>query len=268
MPDRAALETERILASLDRDLDRLYKVTARDLMEEMDPMLNEIYLDDEEATQRQRLQHAEKSGNLDKLVSIFVAYLLLANEKAIDRINSDMRRVYRTNYSAMRDYIKGLTGVNVGRYSAPNASRATRRAYNRATGETYVSNAVLRELEKGIKKGEGIPKLAKRVQSVSNRSRNNARLVARTEITRYQNSARLDSFDDARRQGLQLDKQWAATADSRTRDSHAAIDGEIVGLDDAFSNGLEYPGDPNGSPAEACNCRCVLVPILKGLSHG
>ena len=52
-------------------------------------------------------------------------------------------------------------------------------------------------------------------------------------------------------------KQWDAAMDKRTRDSHARVDGEIRELDEKFSNGLRFPGDPLGSAAEVVNCRCT-----------
>lgn len=52
-------------------------------------------------------------------------------------------------------------------------------------------------------------------------------------------------------------KQWDASLDARTRDSHARVDGEIRELDEKFSNGLMFPGDPNGAAAEVVNCRCT-----------
>ena len=41
------------------------------------------------------------------------------------------------------------------------------------------------------------------------------------------------------------------------------VDGEIRALDEKFSNGLMYPGDPSGSAAEVINCRCVLLQRAK-----
>lgn len=54
-------------------------------------------------------------------------------------------------------------------------------------------------------------------------------------------------------------KQWDAALDSRTRLSHAKVDGEVKELEETFSNGLLYPGDPSGSAAEVINCRCVAL---------
>jgi len=49
-------------------------------------------------------------------------------------------------------------------------------------------------------------------------------------------------------------KEWIATLDDVTRDEHAAMNGEIRGVNEVFSNGRMYPGEPN--------CRCVLGPAL------
>lgn len=52
-------------------------------------------------------------------------------------------------------------------------------------------------------------------------------------------------------------KTWRTTSKD-PRDSHAAIDGETVGIRDTFSNGLRWPGDPNGKAADNANCQCVV----------
>ena len=41
--------------------------------------------------------------------------------------------------------------------------------------------------------------------------------------------------------------------------SHQKVDGEIRELDEPFSNGLMFPGDPAGGAAEVVNCRCALL---------
>lgn len=48
---------------------------------------------------------------------------------------------------------------------------------------------------------------------------------------------------------------WISQRDDRVRDEHAQLDGEIVLLDNQFSNGLDYPQEPN--------CRCAIVPVLE-----
>lgn len=52
-------------------------------------------------------------------------------------------------------------------------------------------------------------------------------------------------------------KTWLSSRDDRVRDLHAAIDGQSAPINEPFSNGLMYPGDPNGPGYEVINCRCT-----------
>ena len=84
-------------------------------------------------------------------------------------------------------------------------------------------------------------------------------LIARTEGHRIQVQGTMDACYKARDKGADVVKQWDATLDAKTRESHVAVDGEIRELDEKFSNGLMFPGDPSGGAAEVCNCRCALL---------
>jgi len=59
--------------------------------------------------------------------------------------------------------------------------------------------------------------------------------------------------------GIEMQKQWMATHDGRTRHSHRDIDGETIPIEEEFGNGLMFPADPDGPPEEVYNCRCTLV---------
>jgi sugar-specific transcriptional regulator TrmB len=61
-------------------------------------------------------------------------------------------------------------------------------------------------------------------------------------------------------------ERWVATADSRTRDTHAAADGQIVPVETTFRVGgaeLMHPGDPGGPISEIVNCRCFTQPVFE-----
>ena len=64
--------------------------------------------------------------------------------------------------------------------------------------------------------------------------------------------------------GIVVYKTWLATLDGSVRDSHARLDGEERKVDEEFSNGLRFPGDFMGEPAEVWNCRCSLISQVKG----
>lgn len=83
--------------------------------------------------------------------------------------------------------------------------------------------------------------------------------IARTEGHRVMTTASYHAMKSAVEMGCDVVKQWDSALDSRTRDSHRLVDGEIRELDDLFSNGLRYPSDPNGQASEVINCRCALL---------
>ena len=61
-------------------------------------------------------------------------------------------------------------------------------------------------------------------------------------------------------------KEWLATGDARTRPSHWAANGQVVGIDQKFTVGgalLMQPGDPSGPPEEVCQCRCTVLPVIE-----
>lgn len=145
---------------------------------------------------------------------------------------------------------------------------------------------VNRQLTQGILQGESMPKIAKRFEAVTpsktvadikdaykktseqvakeiaHKNKVAAIRNARTAVTGAENAGRMDSFLRAKEMGIGVKKQWLATPDGRTRDSHVEIDLEVVELEENFSNGCEYPGDPGGDPAEVYNCRCAMIPWL------
>ena len=120
-------------------------------------------------------------------------------------------------------------------------------------------------LTQGILQGDSIPNISKRLQQVTDMNRRAAVRNARTMCTSAQNAGRLARYNEAEdKYGLMFDKVWIATHDSRTRDSHKAIDGEEVSKDEPFSNGLMYPADPDGEPEEVYNCRCTMKSLYTG----
>jgi len=112
--------------------------------------------------------------------------------------------------------------------------------------------AVRSVLGEGVEKGEGIDALAKRVDALylEDIIPHRSEVIARTEVI---NASNLGAVEAAKATGLVLRKQWIATADERTRDAHAAADGQIVPMDQPFLVGgaqLQWPGDTSlGAPA-------------------
>ena len=95
------------------------------------------------------------------------------------------------------------------------------------------------------------------VQGVFDGRRGNAATIARTEMAGAYNYASLDA---ARQSGVVTGKSWLTTDDELVRESHTECEAQgDIGIDEAFVNELDFPGDPDGDADEVCNCRCTLL---------
>lgn len=120
-----------------------------------------------------------------------------------------------------------------------------------------LKKTITQEISRGIASGLPYSDIARNINNVSGSGLSNAKRIARTEGHRIQQTSSRDAQYAAKKKGCDVVKQWDASLDGRTRDSHARVDGEIRELDEEFSNGLMFPGDPSGSAAEVINCRCT-----------
>lgn len=130
--------------------------------------------------------------------------------------------------------------------------------------EAWARRKVTSAITQSVLQGESVPAAARRIRSVVDMGERAATRAARTALTGAENAGRVSSYDRARGMGIDVRARWMATLDSRTRDSHRALDGEVAGEDGRFSNGLRYPGDPTGPASEVWNCRCTLVAAMPG----
>ena len=93
----------------------------------------------------------------------------------------------------------------------------------------------------------------------------NAKRIVRTESVNAANYATNQSATDVfGKENLQ--KEWIATFDNRTRIDHIQANGQVVDMDKNFLVGgeeLAYPGDSRGSAANVINCRCTNAPFPK-----
>jgi SPP1 gp7 family putative phage head morphogenesis protein len=133
---------------------------------------------------------------------------------------------------------------------------------NRITKITETTKEIIRNsLTKSINEGHGIDEAARNLMKEwRGISTTRAKVIARTEILSASNAG---SYAGAQSTGLDLQKVWLSTKDSRTRDTHRHLDGEKVEMEELFSNGLRYPGDPRGSASQVIQCRCTQTYEVK-----
>lgn len=131
---------------------------------------------------------------------------------------------------------------------------------NRATVDS-----LKRTLQEGIKAGESIPKLRKRVSIVfDSATRNRSVAIARTETIRASNFGTEEAF---RQSGVVEGKEWLTAFDERTCPDCMDMDGKKAGLGKGFDMGkidvdLDYTEGSMPYPPLHPLCRCSLVAIL------
>lgn len=120
-----------------------------------------------------------------------------------------------------------------------------------------LKKTITQEISRGIASSLPYSDIARNISSVSKAPLSRAKTIARTEGHRIQQTSARDAQYAAKKKGADVVRMWDSALDGRTRPSHARVDGEIRELDEKFSNGLMFPGDPSGGAAEVVNCRCT-----------
>lgn len=129
-----------------------------------------------------------------------------------------------------------------------------------------LKTSIRAELSRGIANGSTWNDVARKIgkafkNTPFSKAYNNSMRIARTEGHRVQIRSAMDAQQAAKDKGADVVKQWDATLDDRTRETHRMLDGQIRELDEPFEVGgmrADAPGMFN-NPAEDCNCRCALL---------
>ena len=121
----------------------------------------------------------------------------------------------------------------------------------------------------GILQGESIPNLSKRIAETMGEINHKATIrYARTAVTGAENAGRADAYRRAEALGVDMEQEWQAVHDMRTRHEHRQLDGQRRPVGEPFEvDGEEilYPGDPAAPGHLIWNCRCRLRGIVAGL---
>lgn len=71
-----------------------------------------------------------------------------------------------------------------------------------------------------------------------------------------------EAVEQARNQGIRKRVYKVWNTGPNARDTHAAMNGQRVGIDERFSNGADWPGDDSLDPDESCGCNCTTKIII------
>lgn len=297
-PDPAHIATDEQLAILEKQISAEYKKASDELQDKINAYFESFKTRDEETKamigtivngkeyteqdyKQWRLAQIGRGKRYEAMRDSVAERMTQANEVAMAYVNDASPGIYslNRNYSAytIEQQIGAVVGFNLWDeqtvkrllveqpdlmpYYPPD--KAVKRGIDLAWGKRQISAQVTQ----GILQGESITHLADRLQTnIPDMNRTSAVRAARTAVTGAQNSGRLDSYVEAEKMGIQMERQWIATLDNRTRHDHAMADGQTTGVDDPFTVGgekLMFPGDPSGSGWNIYNCRCTMIAVVK-----
>ena len=214
--------------------------------------------------------------HMKQMQEVVAAEMSNAAATAAAYVNGKLPEIYALNYNALAGDVNGLIKgysfelVDAATVRNLATSNKTLLPYKKVNGkkvERWATQKLNAEIMQGIVQGESIPKIAARLQNVTEMDANSAIRNARTTVTSAENKGRQDSYIEAEAEGVVMVKCWIATHDPRTREAHVELDGQEVDIDEPFVNEygeIMYPGDPDAEPANVYNCRCSMKTRVLG----
>lgn len=199
---------------------------------------------------------------LQKQVREMAKTLDKADEDAKDEVNSVMPKKYAESFNKQGyDTEKALnieTDFEVQNVDAVQQAVAGRfyAKYDQVANDRYNRRRLSSMITAGVIQGKSMQDIARDIRPLCNSNKNSAIRNARTWVTGVENGGRHDAALRMKELGVKERKIWLAVTDMRTRFSHRALDEEIKNIDEKFSNGGQYPADPDLPPEERYNCRC------------
>lgn len=283
--DQGHIETEKLLAALERRIKKIYGEASKEMQKKADAYFAQFaerdkkqkaLLDAGKITEQQyRLWRLNQMGRGERFIALrddLAKRMTEANKVAVSYINDETPGIYSLNHNYAAYTIEQVAGdvgftlydeQTVRRLIAEDPTLLPKRRVNAPKDLKWNKKRFTAEITAGILQGESIGKIANRVQNLSDANRSGAIRNARTAVTGAQNAGRQESHKRAEEMGIELENEWLATLDGRTRHSHRRLDGERVKVGQKFSNGCRFPGDPEGKPDEVWNCRCTMVGVIK-----
>lgn len=291
-PDQAHQQTDKELHDLERRIATVYREAKNDLQQTVEDYFS--FFAERDKAMKEKLQNGDitetyylqwrlnqigRGERFEALRDTMAERYTNANKVALAYVNDATPSVYalNRNYAAYTlEKATGMVGFTLFDESTvkrllkkspdlmPNypEKKALKRNIDLKWGKKQITAAVT----SGILQGKSVGRIADDLQAnIEKMNRSSAVRAARTAVTGAQNAGRQDSYEQAMQMGIEMQKEWVATLDGRTRHSHRRLDGEVVGYDEEFSNGCRYPGDPRGKPAEVYNCRCTVIAKIKGV---
>lgn len=293
MADYGHKETDKRLAVMEKRIAKVYADTLAEAKDKLSAVLAEFRELDEKKAQavadgklskkaytgwRQELLGKEK--HLRDMIDVLTEDFTNADKIAMKIVNGEAKDIYalNANYAAYDIEKKANVNLSWTLYDHSTVERLIREEPNLLplpsvdvpVDKRWNQKHITAAINRGILLGDPIQDIAKRLVTVASMDLNAAVRSARTATTAAECAGRIDTYKYAQSIGIELEQEWLATLDGRTRHEHRLLDGQRVAVGEAFHVGgasIRYPGDPQAPGYLIYNCRCTLVSAVKGIDQ-
>lgn len=293
MADYGHKETDKRLAVMEKRIAKIYADTLAEAKDKLSVVLAEFRELDEKKAQavadgklskkaytgwRQELLGKEK--HLRDMIDVLTEDFTNADKIAMKIVNGEAKDVYALNANYAAYDIEKKANVNLSWTLCDHSTveRLIREEPNLLplpsvdvpVDKRWNQKHITAAINRGILLGDPIQDIAQRLVTVASMDLNAAVRSARTATTAAECAGRIDTYKYAQSIGIEMEQEWLATLDGRTRHEHRLLDGQRVAVGEAFHVGgasIRYPGDPQAPGYLIYNCRCTLVSAVKGVDQ-
>ena len=282
MADIAHAKTDQKLEEMEKHLSAIYSVSHKKIQSKMlefaksiEPETSELLKaikkakteEEKSKAKKAYLQYFKKEVVKSKAFKNLSAEIALdlfnTNTEASTYINSQTPEIYALNYNWINEQLSkdliDFVDQQITSEEADKYGELTKQSISKTKDTKWNEANIKKSVVVGASLGLETKDIMERATRMLVRKNFHSSIMHSNGMgTDAETRARLDGMFRAEDMGVDIGKVWMATLDNRTRDSHAQLDGNSVGLYDRFDNGLDRPRDPDGEPAEICNCRCTL----------
>jgi SPP1 gp7 family putative phage head morphogenesis protein len=257
--NEATKQTEKMEKEFINKLQREFSVAYTNARKELSKMIEKM--PDGKLSQAEMMKY----DRLTKLISNIQDEVKRAESLQDYQLKTFLKDAYEINYYNTGYAVDKTLGIKTG-FSAVDRKQVEAMINNPllnvaiADNKARAQTEIARTLTQSVVNGEGIRDTARKLKDRIDVSLNRAERIARTETTKTMSKARTDGMARVERAGIKIQKEWVATLDGRTRDSHQSLDGKRVDVGEEFKPGLLNPGD--GPADESVNCRCTTTAYL------
>lgn len=293
MADYGHRETDKRLELMENRISKVYADTLEEAKTKLTAVLKEFHEDDKKRAQlvadgklKQRAYVAwrqellGKAKHLQDMIDVLTEDFTNADKIAMNIVSGEAAGVYALNANYAAYEIEQKAGINlswtlydhstVERLISEEPDLLPLPSVNIPLDRQWNKKHITAAINRGILLGDTIPDIAQRLLNVANMDLNAAIRSARTATTAAECAGRIDTYKYAESLGIEMQQEWVATLDDRTRHEHRILDGQRVDVGEAFQvdgASIRYPGDPQAPGYLVYNCRCTLVSAVRGIDQ-